>query len=46
MSCKEVVTFWLDMGARISLLSRVVAALREDGRIRRQVSREAMRATR
>jgi len=28
MSCKEVVTFWLDMGAPISLLSRIVARLR------------------
>jgi hypothetical protein len=28
MSCKEVVTFQLDMGASISLLSRVVTRLR------------------
>ena len=26
MSCKEVVTFWLDMGAPISLLSRFFGA--------------------
>jgi hypothetical protein len=28
MSCKEVVTFWLDMGAPISLLSHLVAGVR------------------
>src|SRR5688572_262334 len=40
MSCKEVVTFWLDMGAPISLLSRILArpAL-EKRRMPRQVGR-------
>jgi hypothetical protein len=28
MSCKEVVAFWLDMGASISLLSRESAWVR------------------
>lgn len=28
MPSKEVITFWLDMGAPISLLSRVIARLR------------------
>ena len=33
MSPREVITFWLDMGASISLLSRIDASVREEGRM-------------
>jgi hypothetical protein len=41
MSCKEVITFWLDMGAPISLLSR--AAPVRGNRVARRVKRDRRR---
>src|SRR3990170_4648068 len=43
MSCKEVVTFWLDMGAPISLLSRGPATTSEGSHVASSPSGEAVR---
>jgi hypothetical protein len=42
MSCKEVFTFRLDMGAPISLLSRMVASSPGNGRTPRQAEPPAL----